>query len=93
MKIVSKVRFVGFLLSICILLFIGVGVISGSVTAESYETYEQVEITEGDTLWNFSERYVDNSTDVREYIYEVCNLNGIKAGEIKAGDKLLFPVA
>lgn len=89
--IVSPVRF---LISICIMVGLIVGIIIASLNqaqAEAYNSYKEIEIEEGDTLWEIAAEHTDNNKDIREVIYDICKLNDIKAGNIAAGDKIVVP--
>ena len=89
--IVSSVRF---FISICIMVGLIVGIIIASLNqaqAETYNSYKEIEIEEGDTLWEIAAEHTDNNKDIREVIYDICKLNDIKAGNIAAGDKIVVP--
>ena len=89
--IVSPVRF---FISICIVVGLIVGIIIASLNqaqAETYNSYKEIEIEEGDTLWEIAAEHTDNNKDIREVIYDICKLNDIKAGNIAAGDKIVVP--
>ncbi len=76
--IVSPVRF---FISICIMVGLIVGIIIASLNqaqAETYNSYKEIEIEEGDTLWEIAAEHTDNNKDIRE-------------GNIAAGDKIVVP--
>lgn len=52
----------------------------------------QVEIAEGDTLWHIAERTLPERTDIREYIRQIREINGLENSNIRAGQKLFIPV-
>lgn len=54
------------------------------------ETYY---VKSGDTLWNLGQCYKDDSDDVRTWIDEVEELNGIKASNLIVGDYIKLYVA
>lgn len=91
--IVSKVRFATFLMILTLVLML---IASGFISKATAQTYDgalmQVQVQENDTLWGLSQRYVDETVDMRKYILKVCEINEIKAGDIKEGDLLLFPI-
>lgn len=92
-RIVSKVRFTTFIaLSVLIFMLLLRGIISNA-TAQTYDkTFIQLEVEENDTLWNMSQEFISDDVDIRKYIHEICKINEIKAGDIKAGDLLIFPI-
>ena len=94
-RIVNPVRFFIFVvLSIMILIFAGYSVIGISdAEAASVRSYAQVVIQDGDNLWNLVERYnPDARIDIRDTIYEICEINDIEAGDIRPGDVIFIPV-
>lgn len=93
-KIVSPIRFFLFILiSTMILVFSFVGVFSITQTeASSYDTYVQVEVAENDTLWEIASDYAEGSVDIRTIVKDICEINEIQSGDIKAGDKIFVPI-
>ena len=92
-KITSTPRFITFLVLCALVLiyatsaFLGISVADGATK----ELYTMIEIAPGDTLWQIASEYADEDTDIRQFIYKVCQLNDIKAGDIKAGDVIMIP--
>ncbi|SFL84182.1 LysM domain-containing protein [Paenibacillus sp. 1_12] len=50
-----------------------------------------VEIVKGDTLWSIATMHVHNGQDVREYIYNLKKLNGLKSSILQEGQRLRLP--
>ena len=51
--------------------------------------YTNIEIRQGDSLWSIAERYRANSgMEVRQYISELKEINGLVSDSIEAGDSL-----
>ena len=51
--------------------------------------YTNIEIRPGDSLWSIAERYRANSgMEVRQYISELKEINGLVSDSIEAGDSL-----
>ncbi len=51
--------------------------------------YTDIEIEDGDTLWSIAKTYNRNSgMEIREYIREVKQMNGMISDDIEAGDSL-----
>jgi nucleoid-associated protein YgaU len=52
---------------------------------------QTVEIAKGDTLWNIAHKHTPAGTDVREYIYQLKALNGLKTNLLFEGQILILP--
>lgn len=58
----------------------------------SYEvSYEQVVVAQGDTLWNYAQKYGDNIPS-EQWIDEVVKVNQLTSTTIRVGEKLKIPV-
>lgn len=93
-RIVNRARFLTMLLMvIVILVIIFINVINLVHTDASVEfTSIEVEVREGDTLWDLALRHNSTDRDVREIIYEIETLNNIGENCIKPGDILEIPI-
>ena len=62
--------------------------------AQSFKEQEYTEVTvcAGDTLWDLALEYGSGDVDVRELIYNICQINNIKAADLRAGQIILIPV-
>lgn len=92
--VVNRLRFTVFLAAIILTFGMIGGVMIGSFDAEgsTKHSYQTITIQSGDTLWSIAEEYAPSDQDIRDYIYEVCDLNSIKAGDIVQGQDILIPV-
>ena len=93
-RITNHFRFITFVV-ICIVLFTClVNVVLGLNSAQSMtETkYFDYEISSGDTLWNIADMYMPADTDIRESVYTLCSINGIKASDLKPGMIIQIPI-
>lgn len=63
-------------------------VLFGKGVNDKYYVIEEYTITEGQTLWSISSEYVDNNTDIREYIYKIKELNNLSTSEVYAGQTI-----
>ena len=93
-RIVSPIRFFTFILIVTIfltLLIYGIAT-NGSTEAATTDTYMQVTVTDGDTVWNVAEEHCGKNADVRSLVDEICAINDVKAGDVQAGDTLFVPV-
>jgi len=60
--------------------------------ATSFDTYVQVVVEEDGNLWNIAERYHTNGMDIRDYIYEIREVNDIGEEDLHPGDILFIPI-
>lgn len=93
-RITSKFRFTMFLTIIILCIFTAIGFASGmnTVSSSSMNEYNQVEIQSGDTLWAIASDHGPADQDVRQTVYDICQLNDISAEQLEAGQKILVPV-
>lgn len=90
-KIINKFRFGTTL----VLLSIVLSIILFSIIVDAKDTSKElsvpVVVESGDTLWELSRKYNNNSNDIRDYISKVIGLNKMKSANIKAGQMIYFP--
>ena len=93
-KVVNKFRFTIFVVMMILLITTFANFALGLNTADSLTrlTYMDYEITAGDTLWSIAETYMTDVSDIREAVYELCQLNDIRAGELYVGMTIQIPV-
>lgn len=93
-RIKSKLRFTSFVVTIMITLVCMSNLVLGlsDVSSLTKETYEEVLINYGDTLWNIASEYNEPGKDVRKFVYEICQINDITADSIFPGQIILVPV-
>ena len=61
-----------------------------STAADRPRLYKSIEISAGDTLWEIAERYApDFDMNVRDYLSELKQVNGITSDRIIAGRHLI----
>ena len=73
MKIVNKKRFISV---ISVIALIVITLFSNCYSAKKVET-ENYTVSAGDTLWSISCKYKKSGQDVREYVYELRELNNL----------------
>ena len=66
--------------------------LSYTAQAEEEVVYKTVTVRSGDTLWGIASEYAEPSKDIRVLIREICELNGVKAGQIYPGQLILVPI-
>ncbi len=92
-RIKSKFRFITsmiIMIGLCIAGFTALTGLNTSV-ALTKQTYTQVQIASGDTLWNIANAYKDKNTDTRRAVYEICQVNDIEASDLHPGMILAIP--
>ena len=53
----------------------------------------EIRVLPGETLWEIALEFKPENSDVREFMYEIAAINGVKDGNIVSGQKLIIPVA
>jgi len=85
-----------FLASVLVLLCISLAFaffVADEEHKEGVPIYIDVEVRDGDTLWNIASRYASGKEDVREKVYIIKNINGIDQNvNIYAGQTIKVPV-
>ena len=86
-KVKSRSRFTLFIVFMIILTATVSTAILGLSSAVSLTQQEYMEITVqyGDTLWHIAKEYMPENTDIRKSVHTLCQINGISAHELKAG--------
>jgi predicted Zn-dependent protease len=93
-RIGSVRRFAVFLLLVAALAFLaGFAFAEKPVRAAEPIGYAAVEVRAGDTLWQIAAAYKSDGQDIRRLIYDICQINNISAGELRAGDMIQIPVS
>ena len=80
LRIVNKKRFISSI-SVMIILFIS---IFNCVSATKTVEYQDYTVVQGDTLWSIASENLKSGQDIREYIYELREVNNLN-------DCLLYP--
>lgn len=93
-RIVKPIRFFVFvLLLVLTITFSSMTILKLSqASASSRNTYKQIEIHTGDTLWEIASNYCPNNIDIREYVSEICETNDINANNISPGNVVFVPL-
>ncbi|SCJ80955.1 cell division suppressor protein YneA [uncultured Eubacterium sp.] len=93
-RITSKFRFTTFLVVAILCIFTILGSLTGinTVSSSSMTEYNLVKIESGDTLWDIASEYAPDNMDLRQVVYEICDLNEISADQLEAGQKIIIPV-
>ena len=76
MKIVNKKRFV-LSISIFLVIIISIFNLCFAKTIEVETEEEEYVVQTGDTIWSIAGEFKNNNQDIRNYIYELRNLNNL----------------
>ena len=56
------------------------------------DAYAQIEIEYGDTIWEIASAYNNSGLDIRRVVYEICEINKIKADQLHPGMVIQVPM-
>lgn len=92
-RIKSRSRFTVFVVFATLLMFTMAGSISGIffVKGCTDETYKNIRVAAGDTLWSIAESYKEDTTDTRDAVARISDINNISNGEIKSNQIISIP--
>ena len=92
-RITSKFRFITSMIIIIGLCVAGFTALTGLNTsvALTKQTYTEVQVASGDTLWSIASAYKNETTDTRKAVYEICQINEIDASDLHPGMVLSIP--
>ena len=93
--IVNRTRFVLMSLITLIILSTIISYISGLFISEATTQFDTIEIqvVEGDTLWQIASEYNYYNEDIRDVIHRIKAMNDMKKGDIVVGQNLIIPVS
>lgn len=93
-RINNRVRFTLFVVLVILFITTFANAALGLSTANSatYVDYTEVKVMSGDTLWSIASTYMNDDSDIRKSVYELCQINDITASQLQAGMTLLVPV-
>ena len=93
-RINNRVRFTLFVVLVILFITTFANFALGLNTADSatYVEYTEVKVMSGDTLWSIADTYMNDNSDIRESVYELCQINDINASQLQAGMTLLVPI-
>ena len=92
-RIVSAPRFITFIAVLILLTIYLTLTVSGAYNAEGLteQTYANICVESGDTLWEIAREYTGSDEDIRVTVEKICNVNGITASTLRAGEYILVP--
>ena len=87
----SKFRFFTFIFITLMVITCSFGLVNAKSVDIDNQTFKTVNIHSGDTLWNIAEEHATNGMDVRECIYDICELNDISPDQLYSGMSIKLP--
>lgn len=94
-KIVNQQRFYLFVTFVLIMVFAFIFLFVNSKGAHSvvlHEEYKEVQVMEGDTLWDIAIRNMPDGYDVRYLVYKLREFNNLETAYIYPGDAIKVPI-
>lgn len=94
-KVINRTRFYLFIISVFVVISVVLFSLLSSNKAHSSAyniNYKEIEIVEGDTLWNIALNNLPERTDVRKMVYDITEINNLGKGHIHPGDRILVPI-
>jgi len=92
LRIKNKIRFIVFILLVVLTILVFV---IPRQEGHSNSEYKPYKVAFGDTYWHIARQLQEAGyrprADIREIVYELVELSGIKAHELKEGDIILVP--
>ena len=90
-RLKNKRRFAAFIvLFVMITVFTGM-IVNAGATSRVKDEYEIVKVRSGDSLWEIALNSATNKKDIREYIYDIKEINRLESDVIYTGQILLLP--
>ena len=93
-RINNRVRFTLFVVLVILFVTTCANFALGLSTADSATIVEylEVQVKSGDTLWSIADTYMDDNSDIRRSVYELCQINDINASQLQAGMTIMVPI-
>ena len=88
----SKFRFCTFIFIVVMLITGTFGLVSAKAVDINQPETVTVNVQPGDTLWDIAKDNTAENVDIREYIYDICQLNDISADQLYSGMTIKLPV-
>ncbi len=80
------------LLTLALIFCLGTLAMGAQKGTETETYYESVIISKGDTLWGIAEEYKAEGQKTERVIDAICEVNGLKTANIRAGESIIVPV-
>lgn len=93
-RVVNKTRFFTFVTSLIVIVLMIISSIFFKAKAHSslhMEEFYEIEVKEGDTLWEIAGKYLPGERDIRKKVYRIKIFNGMDSANIFPGDIIKVP--
>jgi LysM repeat protein len=95
-KIVNVKKFVVSTTILFLLILLGGSALVNATYSCNKIDYKTVYVTQGDTLWKIASEEKENNSyykdkDVRDIIYDIKEINGLKVSNLQIGQELKIP--
>mgnify|MGYP006288932397 FL=1 len=77
---------------ILLTLIILISVISYSALTKKEIYYKDIQIKDGQTLWEIAESEFGKDIDIRKYVYQIKQINNLKNSNIQPGQVIKIPI-
>ena len=91
-SIYLKKKRILFLVALMFLFTTGITTYSTESTESIKPRYQEYVVKENDTMWKISSRFINSSTDIRNFISKVEEINNIDSQKIKPGMVIYMPI-
>ena len=93
-RVKSRGRFTLFIVFVivCVAMIANAALGLSNASSLTHQEYTEIIVLNGDTLWNIAKEYMPENNDIRKAVHTLCNINGIYAHELQAGQILRIPV-
>lgn len=94
-RVVNKQRFYLFVSFLLIIAFVIIFLFTNSKRVHSvllHEDYKEVQILQGDTLWNIAINNMPEKYDIRFLVYKLKEFNDLDTAQIYPGDTIKIPI-
>ncbi|MDD2573121.1 MAG: LysM peptidoglycan-binding domain-containing protein [Bacillota bacterium] len=78
------------IISVSMMSFLGSLALGASARAEEEICMEYI-VKSGDTLWAIAKKHTSGKSDIRRYIYDIMDKNGMESPDIMPGQVLFIP--
>lgn len=94
-RIISKTRFIVTMTLILLIFLFSLSTIYSLAKqgGEPDPVCLEINVRQGDTLWQIAKTYGPADADVRQVVYEICRLNNISPEDLRPGQLIKVPAS
>lgn len=90
-KKVNSSKMFGRLIVILVLMITISMALKTSASGQSYDSFKEVFIVQGDTLWDLSKKY-KSEENIQKTVYEIMEFNNMKTCDVYPGQTIRIPL-